>query len=174
MSTPEKSETSDCHPHFTNNLSIISMPNLPTISQQPSGNINYEKSYSLSPGSLSFHLQEMGNVSATQASYAHFEGQNGQDPQSILHLLKTKNVDRPIIGQLNINSIAPKFEHLESLIKGNVDLLMVSETKVDDTFPTEQFKIEGYSKPVRLDRNRHGGGLMIFSRDDLLLSYLQI
>ena len=147
LSTPEKSETSDCHPHFTNNLSVISMSNLPTISQQFSGNINYEKSYSLSPGSSSFHLQEMGNVSATQTSYAHFEGQNGQDPQSILRLLKTKNVDRPVIGQLNINSISPKFEHLESLIKGNVDLLMVSETKVDDTFPTEQFKIEGYSKP---------------------------
>ena len=54
-----------------------------------------------------------------------------------------------------------------TLIKDNIDLLMISETKVDDTFPTEQFKIEGYSKPIRQDRNCHGGGLMIFSRDDL-------
>ena len=60
--------------------------------------------------------------------------------------------------------MAPKFEPLVSLIKDNIDLLMVSETKVDDSYPTEQFKIEGYS---RLDRNRHGGGLMIFSCDDL-------
>ena len=68
---------------------------------------------------------------------------------------------------MDINSIAPKFKYLDSVIKENVDLVMVSETKLDDTFPTEQFKMEGYSKPIRLDRNRHGGGLMIFSRDDL-------
>ena len=97
----------------------------------------------------------------------HSEGQNEEDPKSTLRLLKSKNTDRPVIAQLNINFIAPKFEPLESLIKENVDLLMISETKVDDTYPTEQFNIEGYSKPIRLDRNRHGGGLMIFSRDDL-------
>ena len=72
-----------------------------------------------------------------------------------------------LTDQLNINFIASKFEPLVTLIKDNVDLLMISETKVDDTFPTEQFKMEGYSKPVRQDRNCHGGGLMIFSRDDL-------
>ena len=44
---------------------------------------------------------------------------------------------------------------------------MVSETKLDDTFPPGQFKIEGYSTPIRLDRNRHGGGVMIFPRSDL-------
>ena len=54
-----------------------------------------------------------------------------------------------------------------SLIKDNIDLLLVSETKVDDTYPTAQFKIDGYSKPIRMDRDCHGGGLMIFSRDDL-------
>ena len=131
------------------------MPNSPRISKQPSRNRICEKSYSLSPCALSFHLQDMRRVSATESSYAHFEGQNGDDSQSILRLSKTKNADRPVIGQLNINSIAPEFEHLESLIKENVDLLMVSETKVDDTFPNEQSKIEGYSKPIRLDRNRH-------------------
>ena len=87
--------------------------------------------------------------------------------KSILRLLKSKNSDRPIIAQLNINFLAPKFEPLESLIKDNIDLIMISETKIDHTFQTEQFRINGYSKPIRLDRNRHGGGLMIFSRDDL-------
>ena len=44
---------------------------------------------------------------------------------------------------------------------------MVSETKVDDSYPIEQFNIEGYSRPIRLDRNCHGGGFMIFPREDL-------
>ena len=89
------------------------------------------------------------------------------DPKTILCKLKNKNEDRPIIGQININFIAPKFEPLVSLIKDNIDLLMVSETKIDDSYPAGQFTIEGYSKPIRLDRNRYGGGIMIFPREDL-------
>ena len=42
---------------------------------------------------------------------------------------------------------------------------MVSETKIDDSFPENQFIIGGYSKPYRRDRNSHGGGLLIYVRD---------
>ena len=97
--------------------------------------------------------------------------QNGNcreyDPKSILQSLKEKNADRPVVAHLNINSIAPKFNALELLIKDNIDLLLVSETKIDDIFSTEQFRIEGYSRPIRLDRDRHGGGIMFLVRDDL-------
>ena len=112
-------------------------------------------------------MMEMENVSFTEQSDASIEGEDEHDPQSILRQLKNKNADRPVIGQININFLAPKFEPLVSIFKENVDLLMVSETKVDDSYPTEQFKIEGYSKPIRMDRNCHGGGIMIFSRDGL-------
>ena len=36
---------------------------------------------------------------------------------------------------------------------------MVSETKIDDTFPESQFLIEGFSTPYRLDRTAKGGGI---------------
>ena len=111
-------------------------------------------------GKMHDHILETGNVLSSESSETH-------DPKKILCDLKHKNADRPIIGQLNINSIASKFEPLVSLFKDNVDLLMVSETKVDNTFPLEQFKIEGYSRPIRLDRNRNGGGVMVFPRIDL-------
>ena len=42
---------------------------------------------------------------------------------------------------------------------------MVSETKIDDSFPETQFIIEGYSKAFRRDRNSHGGVLLIYVRD---------
>ena len=90
-----------------------------------------------------------------------------EDPKDILRTLKEKNADRPVIAHLNINSIASKFEPLTLIIKDSLDFLLVSETKVDDTFPKEQFKIEGYTRPIRLDRTRHGGGLMILIRNDL-------
>jgi hypothetical protein len=35
------------------------------------------------------------------------------------------------------------------------------------SFPPEQFLIEGYSKPYRLDRNRNGGGVIIYVREDI-------
>ena len=89
------------------------------------------------------------------------------DPMSALRALKAKNVDRPIIAHLNINFLESKFEPLKSLIKDNIDILLVSETKLDDTFPSGQFLIEGYGKPIRLDRNCHGGGILFFLRDDL-------
>ena len=48
-----------------------------------------------------------------------------------------------------------------------VDVLVVTETKLDDTFLTSQFLVTGFSVPYRLDRNRNGGGIMIFIRGDI-------
>ena len=51
---------------------------------------------------------------------------------------------------------------------------MVSETKLDNSFPVGQFLIDGYGPPIRLDRDIHGGGLMLFVREDIpckLLSF---
>ena len=44
---------------------------------------------------------------------------------------------------------------------------MISETKVDDSFPDGQFFLDGFGKPFRLDRNRNGGGIMLFIRNDI-------
>ena len=101
-----------------------------------------------------------------------YDDQSGYDPMSILRSLKEKNADRPVIAHLNISFIALKFKVFNSYIKDNVDLLMISETKIDNTFPTEQFKIEEYSRPIRLDRNCHGGGIMFHDMNCHLISYL--
>ena len=46
-------------------------------------------------------------------------------------------------------------------------ILLVSETKLDNSFPVGQFLIDGYGPPIRLDRDIHGGGLMFFVREDI-------
>ena len=96
-----------------------------------------------------------------------FQVTDDDDPKSVLQKLKTKNKDRPIIAHLNINFLDPKFEPLQDMIKDNVDILLISETKLNDTFPSGKFFIEGYKEPIRLDRNKNGGGLLFFIRDDL-------
>ena len=39
------------------------------------------------------------------------------------------------------------------------------ETKLDSSFPDAQFQIEGFNSPYRLDRNCHGGGVMIYVKN---------
>ena len=93
--------------------------------------------------------------------------EDSDDPNILLNRLRANNINRPIIAHLNINFLDNKFEPLKSLIKDKVDILFLSETKLDATFPPNQFAIEGFSKAIRLDRNRFGGGVLFFIRDNL-------
>ena len=67
-----------------------------------------------------------------------------------------------MIGHININSIRNKFEMLSNSIKGNLDILMISKTKLYLTLPSNQFTIEGYAVPIRFDRNGRGGGIILY------------
>ena len=72
-----------------------------------------------------------------------------------------------IIAHLNINSFPNKKDDLISIINGKIDILVITETKLDETFTNVQVTIAGYSQPYRLDRDRHGGGVLIFVREDI-------
>ena len=89
-----------------------------------------------------------------------------------LRKIGIKNPNKIIIAHLNINSIRNKFEILLLLFHGVIDILTICETKIDDSFLTEQFIIEGYSTIYRLDRNYKGGRIMLIVKDNLLTSRL--
>ena len=82
----------------------------------------------------------------------------GDNPLMILEGIRKKCVKNIIIGHVNINALANKFEDLKIVLKDKVDILVLVETKLDDRFPIYQFIIEGYTTPYRLDRNCFGGG----------------
>ena len=84
-----------------------------------------------------------------------------------LNNLKINNLNRIILGHININSIRNKFEDLKYIIKDKIDILLISETKIDNSFPEAQFSIDGYSKPYRYDRNAFGGGYLAYFRKDI-------
>ena len=44
---------------------------------------------------------------------------------------------------------------------------MISETKVDESFPDGPFFLNGFGTPFRLDRNRNVGGIILFIRNDI-------
>ena len=95
-------------------------------------------------------------------------------PFEILKKIRINNVKRVAIGHININSIRNKFDMLTSMVKDNIDILMVSETKLDSSFPQAQFGIDGYALPLRYDRNSHGGGILLFIRGDIPTKIISI
>ena len=81
--------------------------------------------------------------------------------------IRIKNPKRLIIAHLNINSLRNKFDYLKILVQDKIDILVVTESKLDETFPGSQFHIPGYKVPFRKDRNKLGGGIIVFVRDDI-------
>ena len=69
-----------------------------------------------------------------------------------LKQLKNQNPHRIIIGHLNLNSVRNKFESLVTFAGNNLDILVVSEAKLDDTFLEKKILIDSFSKPFRLDQ----------------------
>ena len=87
----------------------------------------------------------------------------------MLKSLCCNNLSKLVFAHLYINSIRNKFELLSEQVRGNVDFLMVSETKIDDSFPIGNFLVHGFSSPYRLDRDSKGGygGIMLYIREDI-------
>ena len=88
------------------------------------------------------------------------------DPFEKLKNTRLKNPNRLIIAQLNINSLRHKFDSLVRMLHSNLDILLIFETKIDSSFPTAQFQIEGYTT-YRLNRNANCGGILLYIRDDI-------
>ena len=51
--------------------------------------------------------------------------------------------------------------------------MIFSETKLDDSYPTAQLMIDGYSKPFRLDKTSHSGCILIYVRTDIPCKLLE-
>ena len=66
----------------------------------------------------------------------------------------------------NINAIKNKFNSLIELVKENVDILLTSEIKIDSSFPTAQFLVNGFTT-YRRHRNRNGTGMLHYIQEDI-------
>ena len=88
------------------------------------------------------------------------------DSKRGLKEIKIQSPDKLILGHLNINSVGNKFEAFTYIIGNNMDFL-ISETKLDDSFPTVQFQMKCFSVSYRYDRNGKGGGLLLYIGEDI-------
>ena len=65
------------------------------------------------------------------------------------------------------------FDSTIYMLDRNIDIFLISETKLDDSFPSVQFKIEGFTTPYRYHRNDKGGGLLLYIKEDISSHLLQ-
>ena len=123
--------------------------------------------------------QESKTVNSSSKSHSrnYSNRQNKESPRSILtvssdtpcdtlNVLHEQRLNHPknvIIGHLNTNSIRNKFSGFKDLVLKETDICLLSETKIDDSFPSSQFFAEGY-RMFRKDRNKNGGGPYIICK----------
>ena len=88
--------------------------------------------------------------------------------------LRLKYPQNTVIAQINISSIRNKFETLVSLLTSDIDVLMISETKIDESFPLSQFMIDGFSMPYLRDRNAHVDGVLVYFRNNITSKLLKL
>ena len=68
--------------------------------------------------------------------------------------MKSQCPDQLIISHLNINSIHNKLDALFHIIDNNLDIMMISETKLDDSFPKAKLFFPGVVHPIDLTENQ--------------------
>lgn len=88
-------------------------------------------------------------------------------PNEILKNLRFQNANRLVCAQLNISYFRNKFNLLIEIVNNNINVLMISETKLDPSFPTEQFHIHSFPELYKFDKDGNGGGMHLYIRDDI-------
>ena len=81
-------------------------------------------------------------------------------------IYKSKHKNNLIFAHLNLNSLKKKHDEICMLVENNIDIMFLSETKLDHTYTSSMFSIDKYCI-VRQDRTAHGGGLLIYIRSDI-------
>ena len=86
---------------------------------------------------------------------------------------RQKDCRKLLLWHLNINSIQNKFEEVKILVNQlKAQVIFLTETKIDSTYPNSQFKLDGFNL-YRQDRRKGGGGIMAFFSSSLITKRLQ-
>ena len=159
------------HSHPSNRFPIVLNLSTPACTDFGGDNNTINFIHNQSPCIHTITTAEFSNVSNITNTSIVVSGElipsTEDDAIKILSQIRKKYVKNIIVGHLNINTLVNKFDALKLIITDKLDILVLVETKLDDSFSENQFIIQGYTKPYRLDRNRNGGGVLIYVRKDI-------
>ena len=121
------------------------------------------RSTTLSPTVFNYDLSSNGNLDSSCVTSQHClspDGSGNVHPFPELVTNRKNYSNKLIFAHLNVNGIRNKKSEVESVLE-NIDILGLTETKIDDSFPDCQFQVPHYDLH-RIDRNSFGGGLMFY------------
>ena len=82
---------------------------------------------------------------------------------------RRQDLNNPLICYLNINSVRNKIADVQIFIQNiPLDYLVLSETKLDESFPNAQFNLDGYELRARRERDENGGGLIMLVKRGII------
>ena len=77
-----------------------------------------------------------------------------------------------VVTYYNARSLLPKIDHLCALVATDMpDVVCIVETWLDSSISNIEIALPGYTI-VRLDRNRHGGGVLMYIHSSLHFSII--
>lgn len=88
--------------------------------------------------------------------------------------MQESSASKLIVGHLNIDSIRNKFEFFEDVINRNLDIVLLLETKLNDSFPSAVINFKRYGVPYRFDRNFKRGGLLFYNCEDIPSKFFKL
>ena len=104
--------------------------------------------------SESFFLENVHDSDINESLLSTSSECSSSDLSAELVQVRKMHPQKLIAGHLNMNSMRYKFDEIKPLLAGKkiVDILFISETKLDPSFRDELFQVEGYILERR-DRN---------------------
>lgn len=86
---------------------------------------------------------------------------------SKLKKVTKQHIEGLTIGHLNVRSLLPKIEQIRHLLDNTkFDIFCINESWLDSSISYHEIEVTGY-KMFNKPRNRHGGGVAIYIRNDL-------
>ena len=81
-------------------------------------------------------------------------------------MLSVANLKGFKIASLNVNSLLKHIDEIRHVLFSTpFDIFAINESKIDESIPDTEISIPGYNL-VRKDRNRGGGGVVLYIRDN--------
>ena len=88
---------------------------------------------------------------------------------NLLQRDKRQCLNNPLISYLNINRVRSKIADLQIFIQNiPLDYLVLSETKLDESFPNASFNLDGYKTRARRVKDKNGCCLTVFVKRGII------
>ena len=153
-------ESSSIHPSSSMNHHEIDL-NLAKTNNDNCNSINQNDDNSL--------LTDKENIVSTTDDNSHDDFILSEERSLLGELTQIRlyNPKKVTLGHLNINSIPNKFDGIMDVVATKLDIFLISETKIDGSFPDAQFCYGGYTNPYRRDRSFGAGGLLMYVNENI-------